>query len=512
MSRIHRRSNEEGAALIMVLIFLTAISLVSLALITFEGTITRQSFSVRKVQNREVATNTALEWAVNSLRQGRDGFCQGDYTRELMSLNNRQVEIICKGDPGLSSDRARSFAVYLNNSTPANKNEIVTGGAGGAKFVKKNIVGPVYNGSDTTGGNDGWGLGAPLQIDGDVLAPTVANCPSGTLVPGPMPDKLVNTYGNIKACTVGISAVTPPTIPNPPAVNNPLPQVLNGGGCKVFSPGNYTTAPPLASVNFFQPGIYNFSFNKTWNIDTAVVGGVAWPAGPGREADQKFSSIDIAGQCPGLTESDPGTNYGVVFVLGDRSAINVRNQGRVELFGYRTTGTDLLLPSVVVSKYQGGTDYGVASFQVANKLNLTSDLISVGVAQPEFILHSGVFAPDSSIAFKGSNNAIEMIRNTVVAGRLELFASNSIISDNFGVFVPSGTSRRYVLMARSCPGQINGATTNACDTTPSGQLEPELCSLASVTVYDDDQRTVYVQNWRVDRDPSASDPATCSVP
>ena len=441
-------TNESGAVLILTLIFITTIGLIGGALISYERTINRQSFSTRKVQVRETGTNTGLEWAVNSIRQGQDGFCQGSYTREVLTVGGREVEVICKGPAtGGTTPGLNSFALYLNNASPAAQNVIKTAHAVGATPIK-NIVGPVYNGSDTGGGNDGWDLNAPLYVDGDVLVAIGAGCVAGAT--SAIPTNLNPVYNTVKNCTVPLSAVTPAAVPAPcsplAGCTDPVPVSLDAAGaptagaaaCKVFAPGRYTTAPSLAANNYFQPGVYYFELNNTWRISSAILAGAPAPATATARQEQKFSSIPACVGAPAPTGAPgPSNTYGVVFVLGKGTSIDVRNNGRVELFTYNN-GT-VQLPSVVVGNYAGVTAWALGS-----TLPLTKDLISVGVAQPEFILHSGVFAPDSAVLFKGSNNAMEMIRNTAVLGRFEMDASASITNANFGRITGVANSPRAV--------------------------------------------------------------------
>jgi hypothetical protein len=500
-----QRRSEDGAVLFLALIFLGVVGLIGAALISSEFAVNRQSFSARRVQLRETGTNTGLEWAVNSLRQGKDGFCQGTYTRQLLTVGGREVEVICKGSN--SSLGLNSFALYLNSASPASQSQVSTNGAVGASPVK-NIVGPVYNAR----GSNGWDLKAPLKVDGEVLIPSGdATCTAaGTAPPA---SNLQALYTTMNCKTVPLSAVTPPAVPtpcpgactNPAALSYDAAGVITAGAasCKVFSPGYYSVAPDLAGTNFFKPGVYYFDYNKIWSIGSAIRGGDPAPATANVAAEQVRSTIV---KCPGAPAAV--APYGVTFVFGQGATLKVTNNGRIELFSNVSGGGRL--PNITTGNLAGVTAWGAAS-----NVPLSKDLFSVGVAQPEFVLHSGVFAPDSGFSLKGSNNALETIRNTVVVGRFDMQASASITNANFGIIVPAGAEKKYVLMARSCPGSLKNLTVNACTVafvgSGSNPAEPELCTLASLKIYGDDARTVYLDNWRVDRDATASDPATCST-
>jgi hypothetical protein len=487
---------EKGAVLLMTLIFLSVIGLIASALASGSFTITRQSFSTRKVQARETGTNAGLEWAVNTLRNGKDGFCETGFTEKILdNLSGRQVRVTCKGVSS-STSGVNSFAIYLNPATPSNSNFLSTSAA---TNTAKGIVGPVYNAGTGGATNDGWDLKADLYVDGNVLEPVSGTCPlAGT---GLVPVKLHPLYNTVSCATVPISDVTPQPIPAPcsPLTACKDPAVANVGTCSIFSPGYYSSAPVLSKDNnFFKSGVYYFDFNGIMTLGSSLMGGDPAPATATSAGDVQLSSVPRCGASPVQPTG------GVVFVFGDRAGLKVTNLGRIELFTYKVGSKKF--PNIATGKLTGVTDWALND----TKLLLNKDLIAVGTAQPEFIMHSGAFVPQSGISLKGSNDAIEMFRGTVVAGRLELQASGSINNANFGVIVPAGGEKKYVLLANSCPGSLSGLTTNACTSPPAGPLEPELCSVASLVIYDDSRRTVWLDNWRVDRDAGPADPATCN--
>ena len=232
--------------------------------------------------------------------------------------------------------------------------------------------------------------------------------------------------------------------------------------------------------------------------------------------------------------------WGVTFVFGGRSTMRIMDTARVELFSYATKEAEL--PNIVSGGQKRTTEWARRS-----EFTLERNLVTVGGGSPEFVLHSGIYAPDSAVSMTGTPGAIEKIGGTVVVGRLELNGEPSVaaksekqavaseaavavkapssppevaagkdgsggssaVPGNIGIFARAGTARKFLLMARSCPGGHDVITRNACSNPPTGPLEPELCAVASATVFDDGRRTLYVDNWRVDRDPSRFDPATC---
>jgi hypothetical protein len=508
------RRREDGSILIMTLIFLGVIGLLTAALTSSAFVVTKQSFSTTKIQARETGANAGLEWAVNVLRQGKDGFCLPGYVEKILTFANRQVRVTCKG---LTSSTAgtNSFAVYINSvpGSPANSNFL---GTQAATNFPKSIIGPVFNGG--TDGTLGWDLNADLTIDGNVFTPVSVACPAGST--GPVPPRLILLYNTVTCGAVPLTEVTPAPIPGPcdpspiSSCKDPLPVLLDAAGvvttgtpsCKVFSPGYYSAPPAFASNNFLKAGTYYFEFNKIMTLGSAVRGGDPAPGTSTSSGDTVLSSVPRCAPL-GSFPVDSAKGYGVTFVFGKGAGLRVTNLGRIELFTNKTLTTQF--PNIVTAGFGVTPWSGGPSSKSTVALN--KDLIQVGTAQPEFVMHSGAFVPESGISLKGSNDAIEMFRGTVVAGRLEFQSSASITGSNFGVIVPAGGEKKYALMANSCPGVASGVSATACTAPPGGTLEPELCSVASLVIYDDSARTVWLDNWRIDRDASGLDLTTCAL-
>lgn len=503
--RIHMRTDESGSSLILVMVFLSAIGVLSSALMSYEMAINKQSFSTRRMQARETGANAGVEWIINSLRQGRDGFCQGGYDRDIINVSGREVAVSCRTDG--SDVAANNVALYLNATGSRERNVIRTSGALGADGPPT-IVGPVYNGN-IADGKSGWDLGAPLVVNGDVLGASEGDrCDVGDQAD--VPAGLKTLYANVKRCTMPLAAVTPLPIPSPcksvKECGDRPPLFLDAEGkettgqpaCNVFSPGIYRTVPKLAGNNYFLPGVYSFDFDGEWKIASALRGGDPVPQTDTAEEEPVMSSIP---RCVGAPE--PAMPWGVTFVLGGSARLRVASTARVELFSW--SDSTVSRPNIVAA----GTK-GVADWANPSSPTLDQDLVAVGGGEPQFILHAGMFAPQSSLRLAGQGAAIETIRNTVVVGRLDL-ATDKPISGPFGIVSRTGRAKKYVLMARSCAGDTRVISHNACTAPPTGVLEQDLCAVATATVFDDQRRTVHVDSWRVDRDPSPADPATCSL-
>lgn len=515
MSRVAANDNstEAGSTLLLILVFLTSIGLLGAALMNYEIALTKQSFSTRRVQTRETGANTGMEWAVNSLKQGKDGFCQGGYDRDVLTVGGREVEVLCRASDA-DRNAGSNVAVFLNRSEPAELNRLRTTGTLGPDGTTQ-ITGPVY-----LGVKGGWSIESPLRVDGDVLIGTEdGRCkPNETL---DLPPNVTALYASARNCSTDLSTVTPRPVPQPCEVYekcpDPAPRSLDVKGnetksspaCRIFFPGYYRKSPVLAGNNYFTPGTYYFELDDEWRIASALRGGDPAPETGVAEAAQPATSIP---RCAGAPE--PMEPWGVTFVFGGRSTLRIMDTARVELFSYAAREAEL--PNIVSGGQKQTTEWARRS-----EFTLERNLVTVGGGSPEFFLHSGIYAPDSAVSMTGTSRAIEKIGGTVVVGRLELNGdpsdpgkkdgSDASVAKpgNIGIFARAGTAKKFVLIARSCPGGRDVITRNACSNPPTGPLEPELCAVASATVYDDGRRTLYVDNWRVDRDPSRFDPATC---
>ena len=501
-----RRANERdetGSSLILVMVFLTSMGMLSAALLSYELTISKQSFATRRVQVRESGANTGVEWAINSLRQGKDGFCQGGYDRDVITISGREVEVQCRAT---GPDRAANgVALYLNAAEPIERNAVEFTGETSSPD-RPAIVGPIYNGNPKR--ELGWQPNGKLFVDGDILvADDAGRCEPGVTVEAP--SGLVPLYGTAKQCTMPLTAVTPRRVPDPCQDQKSCdraPLLLDADGketkgpaaCKVFFPGVYKSAPELAGNNYFVPGVYSFVFSGVWKVGSALRGGDPVPDTKVAQSESVLTSIP---RCAGAPE--PVAPWGVTFVFGNDAALRVLPQGRAELFSSATSAAQL--PNVV----GGGLD-GVSDWSPRSSVDLDRDLVAVDDGEAQFVLHSGVFAPLSSVVLRGGGEAIVMIRNTVVVGRFAL-ASKAGVRGPFGIVGRTGRAKKYLIMANSCPGDSKVVSRLACTSPPGGPLEQALCAVATATVYDDANRTVYVDSWRVDRDPSSADPATCAL-
>lgn len=486
MRNVSGHTREDGTVLILALIFISVIGVLATALLGFGQTSMRQIVSVRKVNARETGTNAGLDWAIQGIKSRLAVCLEGSAAYQVLTINGREVRVYCKVTNGTPAGPG-GWALYVNNGT-------VTTQAGGG--TDKTIVGPVYN-------SGSWNLGAPLAVDGSVSVP--GGCVGAT---APVPDaRLFPVNNNVELCTVSLAQVQSTAPPAPPANNcsssssattcsgaaaAPPVNIPAAGTttCRIFSPGNYSDPPILAPNNYFKPGVYFFDWpaSKSWVITSSVRVGDPIPNVEKVEGTIAKCAPEALPASPPYYP--PTAPYGAIFVFGRKARLEVRNSGRLEIFSYQVGAN--VIPGVIAS--YGGSPAWAAS--APSNLPPGQYLLNVGQgSKPELIVHAGVYAPGSDIRLRATNVGFAKIMATTVVANITLDASASIAADHFGVIVPTGNgSKKFRLIAVSTqrPG------------------EPPLCTAAAVTVYNDAVSTLGLDAWRVDREPSLSDPATCA--
>lgn len=378
------RSDDTGASLIFALIIVTAIALVSGAILAHSSTNFRATVALRGVAGTSYASDTAAKIAINDLRLGADA--PGWVTPTFPGLwadwvyTNNADGAGCFGAVGTAPDNVLDLA----NVQPASGDQssatsarvecsVVPGtgifAPGGGVGVEDPDPTDAFARALTTIGTSGalqgvtlkplgTGNEAPMPMRGGVASKSYVNVDNGALV----------TNGYVKAegtCTGLIISVPAKqcnaagSVPVPATPTSPLTSVptyrdaADYAGTCTFLPGFYNNAEVLSdAVNGcgtakFASGQYYFDFvddehggTNVWEIDTTVIGG-------------EFLGTSIPGACKSPILYDPVD--GVEFVFGADSRMAVGDGAHVELCGKSNGGEP---PLTLYQQSSGTTNSG----------------------------------------------------------------------------------------------------------------------------------------------------------
>lgn len=359
-------STDDGAMLIVALIIVTAVALVTGAVLTHSWTNFRATTSLRGVAGTAYASDAAAKVAIDNLRLGADA--PGWTTPTFPGVwgdwvyTNNADGAGCFGAVGTSPDDV----LELSNVQPAAGDQssatsarvecsVVPGtgifAPGGGVGVEDPDPTDAFARALTTVGTSGLhgvtlkplgtGNEAPMPMRGGVASKSYINVDNGALV----------TNGYVKAegaCTGQVISVPAKqcnvagSVPVPTTPDSPLTAVptyrdaADYAGTCAFQPGFYNNAEVLSdAVNGCNPakfasGAYYFDFvddehggANVWEIDTTVIGG-------------EFLGTSIPGACRSPILNDPVG--GVEFVFGADSRIAVGDGAHVELCGKANGG------------------------------------------------------------------------------------------------------------------------------------------------------------------------------
>lgn len=336
--RGHRAAADSGASLILILVLLLFVGLVVGAVLKLARTGLEASLYTADQGRLAVDVNSALDTAVNQVRQGtfRNRAGEACVLPEFTGPNtDYRIQVVCQGEAGTT---AESFSgVTLPPAAVISKSNAGQDPQGVHKFEagQLKIRGSVF--SDSTVKAEGSGSGDAIVVQ----SPGVVN--AWGVCEGPITADSTNCGSHARppdfAYSVTETAPARQAVPDCPA---------EPGATVSFEPGFYDDAAALSdrmgrcpsSTFWFKPGKYYFDFRNgespfrpgapIWEInhqDVRVVGGtpVGWDPDAGAS-----SQPTIPGACD--APNDLAANGGVEFVFGGRSQLRV-TAGQLELCG-----------------------------------------------------------------------------------------------------------------------------------------------------------------------------------
>lgn len=541
--RLRNLNDDSGAMLVIALVIITAIALVTGALLTHGWTNFRATVGLRAVAGTSYAADSAAKVAINNLRLGKDApgwttptfpgsWAQWVYTNNADGMG-------CFGASGADPVNALKLngAFYpkagkQSTTTSARVECVQVPGTGVFSGVGVQNPDPTdaFARAITTVGTSGSlqgmslkplgsGNNAPMPVRGGVASETFIDVDNGALVT----DGYVWAEGSCTGQIVGSEKIcnSPGKVPTPATPASPVAAVPvyrdpGTAGCS-FSPGFYNNAARLsAAVNAcstanFASGAYYFDFrdedhsgSNVWNIATRVIGG------------QSTGTGAIPGACRSPITNSSVT--GVQFVFGGTSRISLGDSAQVELCGPSNGGE---APMTLYQQQSGTTSApasrndltGSASQVSGNKID---DFTIVGGGTMTNALSS---AGGSSVAWKSTK------KNNTAAVNLNAFAGLYGASG-----VPAGSditsATVKVKYAKSRPGvslQVAaangtsfaaGVNVTSPDATGWGTADvtDQMAALLGTGTYDSDRPTLQVRLPDSEKDDTLSiDAITLSV-
>ncbi|MEY2420211.1 MAG: hypothetical protein QOI95_278 [Acidimicrobiaceae bacterium] len=422
-ARHKRAAGDEGMVMVMALAFLFLMSIVIFALLGQVDANFRTTRIVKSRGDRMYAADAALEWGIQKLKLDPT-ICSaagGPTTiANVPTFNGRDVTLKCT--PTFGTDLGASGWAVIATGTLSKQ-------SGG----DPTITGPVF----ATGDISVQGGGNLIVKNGNVVD-KYSSC-AGKSAPGGLSISPTPPYG--WQCTTTAAPDPAHVLPAVPVVIDP--PALPVGGCKVFSPGKYTTAPTLGNDNFFVSGVYYFENIGLWTVDnnTKVIGGT--PQTPGYEVP------GLPGACSAVSDANGtgATGSGVEFIFGGNSAIEVKNNTGVELFSRVPASGDTSTGGISVLAVPA-TGGGYLQETVGTLL------LNVTTGGAGFSSHGLVYAPNADINLFASSGTIAQLQNGVVGRNIALQASN--VGSGLAITVDTAVHARTVLLTATAASTGEG--------------------------------------------------------
>lgn len=477
-SRSTARS-EEGAILILALLFIGIIGLLVLALVTTTTSVVAGSKVKRDYLSKTSAADAGLQYGIQQVRS-RTELCPSAASNGLLnppaSFTNGvidgaskdiQVRVSCQVvvDSLLGSG---GYALVTRDTT---KDNAITSGANGVHLP---VSGPVYLGGNPQANpsTDQGDLSFAMSNGDVVMDPQSGICP-------PLPRHLTLAgapygYGCSSTPPLPPANIAPTVLP-PVHANGLAPDFTPADNCAVFLPGTYdfhTAATPqklaLLDQNYFVSGVYYFN-NVVLDLTNKnkLVGGRATDQellednnpSPNGAAQPLIDACSSDANAKTATGYDSQGTTGVKIVLGPNAAILVDNpDGDMELFA--RNGGDAAAEGLqgvsVMTVQQDQNDF--------KKSNLGFDDNALRAGQPNggggstltFVIHGFVYTPNAKIQVR-INRIPARFFSGIDTGRLDIGTSNNV--SGFSISVTSKpVVRQYRLTAVAC----GNSTTDGC--------------------------------------------------
>jgi len=506
---------EDGAILIIALIFMVVFGLTAGALLTEAQANVKNTVGIRNHETKIYGADAGLQYGLSRLRSDLT-LCPntnaGVMTLPPFTVNGRSITVTCKTIDG-STVGADGFGVITTWPTPASASSPFS-----LDLTNNNALRKLIGGSAFISGDVNWGPNLTLRA-GDFLQETrpsttcaTGGRPAPTIGTGPTPSGQLyfeNSDGSVGVGRYEFLCMDPSASPawpdpphSPPSSPPPAPTLAPKqiGSCTDFLPGTYTVPPTLVGTStnyYFESGVYYFDFASPaqWTIKQ----GTAYGGIPSTSETRKFPVPGDGCASADTRESPNGT--GVEFIFGGGSAVYLNTSGDMELFARcptmtacqhatataeGTPGLSLVgVPSDWPTTGPGRWDPYTGSCVLAAPCIYLYPLIDMKNGNnPDVGLHGLVYAPAGDVSLAATNDVVANILGGVVAQTLTLQSSAS--ATGLAVSTSGGPGARTIVLTAAAPGLVNGAPPR----------ERQVQAQAVITVQNDANRTVAVQSWR----------------
>ena len=436
----HDHARDEGAILPMVLVCSIILSLLVGSIATYVATGLRYGSVVEQRADRLAAADGGMRYAVERLKLGASRICAtaGGDRIDPPDTNGATVEVTCQ-QVGNGFDDINGWALILTGEGTPSTESLISTQSGTS--VAKLVGGPVYMNRLDFGGSL-----APIEFRYSQLLHTGADANSDNVC-----DSISSVPGHVSfdSTSLGV-ACTPrpwsrdadprgmfsePNIGVLPTNLDPAPTFV--GGCKVFSPGHYTTAPALGSYNYFLSGNYIFDGFVLDVKSSKVTAGHA--AGDGTDgATQRIPNTT----CNAARDADPGigvTTAGVTFYMQNNAGFELGAHGTLE----------------IMRRKQGKSYVGIHYLDDSMAYDDNVILQNSG-NNKDMVIHGLVWAPTARVTFSNvTNTANGQLLGGGVLSNIQLDSSASAIGFVIAV-EPSDLSGKIQLDSTA---EIDGAST-----------------------------------------------------
>lgn len=466
--RLAPARSDEGAVLIVAMIFVMVVGLLISVALTKSGSVAKAGLDVREATQMQYAADSAADRALQILRS--------DLAKPTPTLCTGLTKPETPQDLG-----AAGYPFSLNGHSVTYTCETVQGSVA-RPDDSKNSNYAIVTTSQTANSLTFQG-GTAITIDGAIyLGGTEANAALNKVITVTKGGVVEFDQGNFTACTNSLDALTQlkvsagwtkvcgaqtPTeaiphfsLPAAPANTNPaFSDVFAGTGknpdvCRIFLPGRYTSVPDLVSgtggsksANYFVSGRYYFTYPGQWTIDNSsiIFGGqpnlttndLNAGTAPSATACAPLSGLSdavaktllTATLAPGKLTGVDVWDHGTQFVLGGTSTIFVK-KGEISLYRPTTTGGDAPVSFMTVRD-----DKWFSSGETRDSANYSAwhgaGNVLANDPNAKATFNGKVLAPDAPVSLSGKNQSVSVARSGLVGSTVDVDASGSVSPDQF---------------------------------------------------------------------------------